>query len=207
MVKVSCPSHKVQSWTVCDGSSSQTLSFYITKMVTFTEKLWKVTSVKMVCTRNENMAAIGFPWPCFFASNLFFMLVSDGVHSNQATNAGQVCCQLLLKFFPQSKGLHPTRLVQPYTYHRVGTKRRYYDSVQLDTTILLWGFIMEHDTTYVHMTISSLNKHLSNKICSRCSRRRYKEPFRATHVYSCVVVIASTSRDRRIRAEIWRSKI
>ena len=30
--------------------------------------------------------------------------------------------------------------------HRVGTKRRYYDSVQLDTTILLWGFIMEHDT-------------------------------------------------------------
>ena len=30
--------------------------------------------------------------------------------------------------------------------HRVGTKRRYYDSVPLDTTILLWGFTMEHDT-------------------------------------------------------------
>ena len=54
---------------------------------------------------------------------------------------------------------------------------------------------------------SSLNKHLSEKICSRCSWRRYKEPFRATHVCSCVVVIANTSRDRRIRAEIWRSKI
>ena len=50
-------------------------------------------------------------------------------------------------------------------------------------------------------------KHLSKKICSRCSRRRYKEPFRATHVCSCVVVIANTSRDRRIRAEIWRSNI
>ena len=31
-------------------------------------------------------------------------------------------------------------------FHRLGTKRRYYDSVQLDTIILLWGFIMEHDT-------------------------------------------------------------
>ena len=90
----------------------------------------------------------------------------------------------------------------PMHCHRVGTKRRYYDSVQLDTTILLWGFIMEHDTTNVHMSISSLKKHLSKKSCSRCSRRRYKEPFRATHVCSCVVGFANTSRDRRIRAEI-----
>ena len=35
---------------------------------------------------------------------------------------------------------------QAFLDHRVGTKRRYYDSVQLDTTILLWGFVMEHDT-------------------------------------------------------------
>ena len=51
------------------------------------------------------------------------------------------------------------------------------------------------------MSISSLTKHLSKKICGRCSRRKNKEPFRATHVCSCVVVIANTSRDRRIRAE------
>ena len=36
--------------------------------------------------------------------------------------------------------------IMPFKTHHVGTKRRYYDSVQLDTTILLWGFIMEHDT-------------------------------------------------------------
>ena len=33
----------------------------------------------------------------------------------------------------------------------------------------------------------------AKKICSRCSRIRYKEPFRAKHVCSCVLVIANTS--------------
>ena len=33
----------------------------------------------------------------------------------------------------------------------------------------------------------------AKKICSCCSRIRYKEPFRAKHVCSCVLVIAKTS--------------